>query len=108
MTANRHHNTFNWANGGNPHGCLDSIKFKTSDNMEFGCDAREGTPYASENYPGAGSPRVLSDFNNELIQIYLSQTSDCMLTTVETFYKDCSNLSPDWIHLDLSSVGGKI
>ena len=46
-------------------------------------------------------------YGSELFLIYLEASSDCMLTYVGAHFKNCSNMSPDWINFDLSSVGGK-
>ena len=103
MTANDHLNMIDKNN--EKYGCFDSIYFKTSDGVTFGCNARAQSAYESATYnnPAATSPKVLS-LSGELDMFSLYGVSDCQLYCTGIFTKDCSSQHDDFISVKLAAV----
>ena len=93
------------------YGCFDSLYFKTNDGLSFGCNARTGTAYTTDNrvVTYGTNPYAITFSGNELALIFLEARSNCMLGRIEVYYKSdpCTSNDVSAITLEMTNVNGK-
>ena len=68
------------------YGCLDSLSFKTDDNITFGCNARDPVIFPNNAHPSSprfiNFPTPFSAGELELARFLLRTKSNCMILRI--------------------------